>query len=79
MPAFVQVAEYHRDLGASLDRMFENALDWEHLPHVHARTFDNIAIIEERASGWRANVGMVGGRHGLDGAFFLMIMHVGNI
>lgn len=61
MPAFTQVAEYHRDLGASLERMFENALDWEHLPHVHARTFDSISIVEERTSGWRASVGMVGG------------------
>lgn len=61
MPALAQVAEYHRDLGASLERMFENALDWEHLPHVHARTFDSIEIVEERASGWRAIVGMVGG------------------
>jgi len=61
MPDFVTVAEYHRELGAGLERMFENALDWEHLPHVHARTFSSISIVEERASGWRANVGMVGG------------------
>lgn len=61
MPAFVQVADYHRNLGASLERMFENALDWEHLPLIHARTFDSISIVEERASGWRATVGMVGG------------------
>lgn len=61
MPALTEVAAYRRDLGASLDRMFENALDWEHLPHVHGRTFGSIALVEERTSGWRASVGMVGG------------------
>jgi nitrite reductase/ring-hydroxylating ferredoxin subunit len=61
MAELIQVADYHRDLGVSLGRMFENALDWEHLPHVHARTFDSISLVEERESGWRANVGMLGG------------------
>ncbi|NNC73204.1 MAG: Rieske (2Fe-2S) protein [Sphingomonadaceae bacterium] len=59
--ALETVARYERDLGASLTRMFENALDWEHLPHVHAKAFSSIELIEERASGWRANVGMAGG------------------
>ncbi|QLC25176.1 Rieske (2Fe-2S) protein [Parasphingopyxis algicola] len=57
MADLVRVAEYQRDFGASLERMFENALDWEHLPHVHAHAFSSIALVEERASGWRANVG----------------------
>lgn len=61
MTDLVQVAEYRRDLGANLDRMFENALDWEHLPFVHAQTFSKITIVEERSSGWRANVDMVAG------------------
>lgn len=49
--ALETVARYDRDLGASLTRMFENALDWEHLPFVHSRTFSNIELIEERPSG----------------------------
>lgn len=57
MGDLVQVADYRRDLAASLDRMFENALDWEHLPHVHAHAFASIDLVEERKSGWRATVG----------------------
>ncbi|WP_299324233.1 Rieske (2Fe-2S) protein [Parasphingopyxis sp.] len=53
----VKVADYRRDLGASLARMFENALDWEHLPHVHAHAFTSIELLEECESGWRATVG----------------------
>lgn len=57
MPELVKVAEYRRELGASLSRMFENALDWEHLPFVHAHAFASIDLVEERDSGWRAKVG----------------------
>lgn len=57
MADLVKVTGYERDLGASLERMFENALDWEHLPHVHAHAFSSIDLVEERASGWRAKVG----------------------
>lgn len=55
------VATYSRELGASLERMFENALDWEHLPFVHARSFASIDLIAERPDGWRAAVTMAGG------------------
>lgn len=55
------VAHYARDLGASLDRMFENALDWEHLPFVHGGSFSAIRLIEQRRDGWRADVDLPGG------------------
>lgn len=57
----VEVGEYRRELGASLQRMFENALDWEHLPHLHAGSFGSIDIIEADAAGWRASAAMAGG------------------
>jgi hypothetical protein len=50
----VHVGRYVRDLGASLARMFENALDWEHLPHLHASSFGSIRLLQEDAAGWRA-------------------------
>lgn len=50
----VQVGRYVRDLGASLTRMFENALDWEHLPHLHSSSFATIRLIQADATGWRA-------------------------
>lgn len=50
----VQVGRYVRDLGASLTRMFENALDWEHLPHLHGSSFASIRLIQADATGWLA-------------------------
>lgn len=57
MTELATVAEYQRNLGASLERMFENALDWEHLPFVHSHAFASIDLVEERESGWQARVG----------------------
>ena len=33
------VGSYRRRLPVSLVRMYENALDWEHLPHLHESSF----------------------------------------
>jgi nitrite reductase/ring-hydroxylating ferredoxin subunit len=56
------VGSYERDLGASLDRLIENALDWEHLPHVHADSFNALSIIAADQGGWRADATMAGGQ-----------------
>ena len=40
----------------NLERMFENALDWEHLPFVHASSFYSIECLESGAWGWRARI-----------------------
>ncbi len=34
--------------------MYENALDWEHLPFVHPQSFQSIACEEQGPWGWRA-------------------------
>lgn len=57
----VEVGEYRRDLSASLDRMFENALDWEHLPHLHAGSFTAIECVRADDRGWRATATTPGG------------------
>ncbi len=54
MSALVQVGRYTRDLGASIERLIENALDWEHLPHTHASSFTGLRVLEHGATGWRA-------------------------
>lgn len=36
--------------------MYENTLDWEHLPHVHASSFQRIECLAAGAWGWRADV-----------------------
>lgn len=59
------VGHYARDLRASTARMIENALDWEHLPHVHAGSFSEIALVSGDDNGWVANAAMTGGLAGL--------------
>jgi nitrite reductase/ring-hydroxylating ferredoxin subunit len=50
------VATYRRVLPVSLERMYENTLDWEHLPHVHSDSFSSIKCLEAGSWGWRAEV-----------------------
>jgi len=38
----------------SLARMYENALDWQHLPHLHSRSFSTIDCLDSGQWGWRA-------------------------
>jgi nitrite reductase/ring-hydroxylating ferredoxin subunit len=52
---------YNRDLGAPLARLIENALDWEHLPHVHANDFSSLNMVCADEWGWSAEVGIPGG------------------
>lgn len=58
-PAFADsrlphVGTYRRVLPVSLERMYENTLDWEHLPHVHASSFKSIECEAAGPWGWRA-------------------------
>lgn len=48
------LGNYVRKLPVNMARMLENALDWEHLSHVHASSFSAIEHIESGRWGWRA-------------------------
>ena len=50
------LGNYRRKLPVSMLRMMENALDWEHLPFVHASSFGDIGCIAQGKWGWRAKV-----------------------
>lgn len=50
------VGTYRRMLPVSLERMYENTLDWEHLPHVHAGSFGSIDCLDSGPWGWRAKL-----------------------
>ena len=54
------IGTYERDLPVTLARMFENALDWEHLPHMHADSFENIECIDAGPWGWHCNATLGG-------------------
>lgn len=58
-PAFAasrlpHVGTYRRVLPVGLERLYENALDWEHLPHVHRSSFTSIELEDAGPWGWRA-------------------------
>jgi len=50
------VGTYRRRLPVTLERLYENALDWEHLPHQHAASFSAIDCRDWGAWGWLAAV-----------------------
>jgi nitrite reductase/ring-hydroxylating ferredoxin subunit len=59
MPApLVSVAVYRRTVHASVSRIWENVLDWEHLPWLHRTSFSKIDLVDSGAWGWRARVGL---------------------
>ena len=47
------VASYDRVIKASTERVWENVLDWEHLPHLHSSSFNHVDLVEAGAWGWR--------------------------
>ena len=49
-------ATYHRTIHASLERIWENVLDWQHLPWLHRKSFAAIQLIDQTPAGWRARV-----------------------
>src|SRR5258707_14829051 len=58
MPALTSVAVYRRRIGASLERVWENARDWEHLPWLHRESFASVALEHQDERGWRARIGL---------------------
>jgi nitrite reductase/ring-hydroxylating ferredoxin subunit len=57
------VATYRRTIGASAERVWENVLDWEHLPWLHSGSFSDIVCNGAGEWGWRAQVRYPGGDH----------------
>ena len=51
--AMTRVGTYRRRVRASLERVWENVLDWEHLPHLHDTSFDYCSLDVAGAWGWR--------------------------
>ena len=50
------VATYERRIHASIERVWENVYDWEHLPWLHSETFSGIRLMAEDSTGWHAFV-----------------------
>lgn len=58
MSGLPHAGTYRRQLPVSLERLYENALDWEHLPHLHRSAFCDIELLDADAARWRARVGV---------------------
>jgi nitrite reductase/ring-hydroxylating ferredoxin subunit len=56
--ALTHIASYRREVDASVERVWENVRDWEHLPYLHASSFRAIALEDAGDWGWRARIGL---------------------
>ena len=54
--ALACAAVYDRPIAASVARIWENVLDWEHLPWLHRTSFSAVRLLEQSAEGWRARL-----------------------
>jgi nitrite reductase/ring-hydroxylating ferredoxin subunit len=52
----IHLGIYRRVIRASLERVWENVLDWEHLPWLHRETFRSISRVRAGTAGWRAHI-----------------------
>ena len=48
-----EIACYERLINANIERVWENVLDWEHLPHLHDTSFDYCDLDDAGEWGWR--------------------------
>jgi hypothetical protein len=54
--ALALAAVYTREIRVSIDRIWENVLDWEHLPAPHEIYFSGVALLEIANWGWRVDL-----------------------
>ena len=47
---------YRRRVKASLERIWENVFDWEHLAHLHEGSFRKCALVDSGPWGWRVDL-----------------------
>jgi nitrite reductase/ring-hydroxylating ferredoxin subunit len=52
-PSLELALTYTREVGAGVERIWENVFDWEHLPVLHEMYFNAVELIEIGNWGWR--------------------------
>jgi nitrite reductase/ring-hydroxylating ferredoxin subunit len=57
-PALVRVAGLRREVQGPLALVWDNVLDWEHLPWLHRGSFRSVERLDAGDWGWRARVGL---------------------
>jgi nitrite reductase/ring-hydroxylating ferredoxin subunit len=58
IPGRTRVGVHRREVRADVARVWENVLDWEHLPWLHRTSFSRVELVDSGAWGWRARVGL---------------------
>ena len=58
MHKLIKIASYKRHIASNHERMFENVFDWEHLPHLHSRTFSSINLLAKNRKTLKFEVGL---------------------
>ena len=53
-PGLDRVGTLRRTIHASLERVWENVFDWEHLPWLHRQDFASIDLLDSGPWGWKA-------------------------
>jgi nitrite reductase/ring-hydroxylating ferredoxin subunit len=56
MSAAEPIAIYERRVKASVERVWENVFDWEHLPALHEKSFATIQCQDSGPWGWRSRI-----------------------
>src|SRR5438132_3561836 len=59
-PELALAAIYSREVRAGIERIWENVLDWEHLPALHEIYFNHVALIDIGSWGWRVELTKAG-------------------
>jgi hypothetical protein len=59
-PELTLAATYAREIRAGIERVWENELDWEHLPALHDIYFNHVVLIEIGSWGWRVELTKAG-------------------
>ena len=57
-PELAVASIYEREIAASLERVWENVYDWEHLPFLHPQAFSVIEKLDSGSWGWHARIGI---------------------
>ena len=60
-PKLLLASVYEREITSSIEGVWENVFDWEHLPWLHSQAFDSIDLREAGEWGWHADIGFAGG------------------
>jgi nitrite reductase/ring-hydroxylating ferredoxin subunit len=55
-PTMPYAGTFWRELPVSIERLYENTIDWEHLPYLHRSTFSRVECTAAGKSGFRTRV-----------------------